>query len=47
MFATLKNMDIVKRSSNHNAEEDTYFSNIVKNFEEFSDMCLLYSLYGG
>lgn len=30
MFATLKNMDIVKRSSNHNVEEDTYFSNIVK-----------------
>lgn len=45
MFATLlKNMDIVKRSSNHNAEKDTYFSNIVKNFENLVT-CAFYIPY--
>ena len=45
MFGTLlKNMDIVKRSSNHNAEEDTYFSNIVKNFENLVT-CAFYIPY--
>ena len=48
MFATLlKNMDIVTRSSNHNGEEDIYFCNIVKNYEEFSvlNSCAFYISY--